>query len=73
MNPSNNINDRSRRFNLTIQDLSHWAGLPVEVVRDEMNKFIEKRKIDVFDNYMVVSNIGELRRFVDQKSSIRRV
>ncbi len=68
-----NVNERSRRFNLSVQDLSHWAGLPIEVVRDEVNKLVEKRKLEVFDNYMVVSNIVEMRRLVDQKSMQRRV
>lgn len=73
LNPSSNPNERSRRFNLTMQDLSHWAGLPVDVVRDEMNKFIEKRKIEVFDTHMIVTNIVDLKRFVDQKSAQRHV
>lgn len=72
MNPSMNPNDRTRRFNLTIQDLSHWAGLPAETVRDEMNRFVEKRKIEIYDNYMIVNNIIDLKRFVDQKSAQRQ-
>ena len=72
LNPSSNPNERSRRFNLTMQDLSHWAGLPLDDVRDEMNRFIEKRKIEVYDTHMIVTNIIELRRFVDQKSLQRQ-
>ena len=71
MNPSQNPNERSRRFNLTIQDLSHWAGLPVDTVREEINKFVEKRKIEVFDNYLIVNNIVDLRRTVDQRAQQR--
>lgn len=72
-NPVNNPNERARKFNLTMQDLARWAGLPLDVVRDEMNKFIEKRKIDVFDTYMIVNNILDLRRFVEQKAAQRQV
>ena len=71
-NPVNNPNERIRKFNLTMQDLARWAGLPLDVVRDEMNKFIEKRKIDVFDTYMIVNNIMDLRRFVEQKAAQRQ-
>ncbi len=63
--------DRSRQFNLTIQDLSHWAGLPFDVARDEVNKFVEKRKLEVYDTYMVVANIVDMRRIVDTKASVR--
>ncbi len=63
--------DRSRQFNLTIQDLSHWAGLPFDVARDEVNKFVEKRKLEVYDTYMIVANIIDMRRIVDTKASLR--
>ena len=72
ISPISNPNERSRQFNLTMQDLAHWAGLSLDEVRDEMNKFIEKRKIDVYDGYMVVNNIMDLKRFVDQKSVQRQ-
>lgn len=62
MNPSANAGDRSRRFNLTISDLSHWSGLPGDVVRDEVNKFVEKRRIEVFDTYIIVNNIVDMKR-----------
>ena len=73
LNPVTNPNERSRKFNLTMQDLSHWAGLPVEVVRDEMGKLAEKRRVEVYDNYIIVPNIIELKRLVDQKSQQRYV
>ena len=56
-----------------MQDLSHWTGLPLDEVRDEMNKFIEKRKIEVFEKHMIVTNIVDMKRFVDQKSAQRQV
>lgn len=71
MNPVLNPNDRTRKFNLTIQDLAHWSGLPVETVRDEVNKFVEKRKLEVYENTITVTNIIDMRRMVDQKSQQR--
>lgn len=62
MNPSTNAVDKSRRFNLTISDLSHWSGLPGDVVRDEVNKFVEKRRIEVYDTYIIVKNIVDMKR-----------
>lgn len=71
LNPPSNIEERARRFNLTIQDLSHWAGLPVDTARDEVNKFVEKRKLEVYDNYMIVTNIVDMRRIVDNRTAQR--
>ena len=65
MNPCPNPNERSRRFNLTIQDVAHWAGLPINQTRDELNKFVEKHKIEIYTNYIIVNNISDMKRFVD--------
>ncbi|MCR5613496.1 Crp/Fnr family transcriptional regulator [Treponema sp.] len=71
MNPSINPAEHSRKFNITVPDISHWAGLPAEVTRDEINKLVEKRKLEVYDTYMVITNIAELRRTVESKISAR--
>jgi CRP-like cAMP-binding protein len=71
MNPVINPNERSRRFNLTVQDVAHWAGLPIDVARDEIGKYAEKRKLEVYDNYIIVTNILDLRRIVDNRTQLR--
>ncbi|HPY53815.1 MAG TPA: Crp/Fnr family transcriptional regulator [Treponemataceae bacterium] len=71
MNPSPNMADRSRRFNLTLQDLSHWAGLPIEVVKEELSRFVEKRRIEIYDNHMIVANIVDIKRHVDSRAHQR--
>ncbi len=71
MTPPVNPNDKVRRFSLTIPDISHWAGLPLEAVRDEVNKLVEKRKIEVFDNYIIVNNIVDMKRLVDSRRTQR--
>lgn len=60
-----------RRFDVTIQDISHWAGLPLDDTKDEINRFVEKHRIEVMENYMIVRNISELQRLVEQRKSIR--
>lgn len=70
MNPPQNPSDRQRRFSVTTADLSHWAGLPLETTRDEVNKFAEKRKLEVYDNYMIVANIADMKRIVDTRAGI---
>ncbi len=68
MNPSLAQSERQRRFNVTVADISHWAGLTQEITRDEINKLIEKRKIEVYDNYIIVNNISDMKRMYDTRS-----
>lgn len=70
MNPSPNATDRQRKFNVSAGDVAHWAGLSPEATRDEINKFVEKRKIEVYDNYIVVDNIADMKRIVDTRSGL---
>ncbi len=63
--------DRTRKLNLTVNDVAHWAGIPFDVAREEVNKFAEKRKIEVHDTYIMVNNIVDMKRIVDTRSAIR--
>lgn len=71
MNPVSNPNDRQRKFNVTNNDIAHWAGITPESCRDELNKFVEKRKIEIYDNYMIVNNIVDMKRIVDTRTTVR--
>ena len=68
MNPVGNPMEKTRRFNVTLSDMAHWSGLSQEVTRDEINKLVEKRKIEVFETYIVVSNIVDMRRMYETRS-----
>lgn len=70
MNPPINPNERSRKFYVTVGDVAHWAGLSMEVTKEEINRFAEKRKIDVYDDYILVANIADMKRIVDTRGSI---
>lgn len=52
---------------VTIEDVAHWAGLPVDIVQDELNKFVDQRKIEIYEDRIIVKNIIELERFVNSK------
>lgn len=68
MNPILNEAEKQRRFNVTISDISHWAGLTPEITRDEINKLVAQRKVEVFDNYIIVNNINDLKRLYETRS-----
>ncbi len=72
MNPAVNPNDRQRRFNVTIQDVAHWAGLSLDATRDEINRFVGSRKIEVFETNIVVNNIVDMKRIVDTRTMSRQ-
>lgn len=65
MNPTANVNEKSRKFNVTESDIAHWAGLNLETTSAEISKLTERRKIEVFDNYMTVTNIADFKRLVE--------
>ena len=67
MNPVMNGAEKQRRFNVTVADISHWAGLTPEVTRDEINKLVEKRKVEIYDNYVIVNNINDLKRLYETR------
>ena len=72
MNPVMNEAEKLRRFNVTISDIAHWAGLNPEVTRDEINKFVERRKIEVHDNFIIVNNMNDMKRTYETRSGSHR-
>lgn len=70
MNPPNNPNERSRKFYVNTGDIAHWAGLSFEITREEINRLVEKRKIEVYNDSIVVANITDMQRIVDTRSSL---
>ncbi len=71
MNPVSNEAEKMRRFNVTFNDIAHWAGISVEQVRDELNKMVSQRKIEVFDTYVIVNNILDMKRLYDTRAFVR--
>jgi CRP-like cAMP-binding protein len=61
----------SRSFPLTMQDVAHWAALPLEIVQDELSKLVEKHRIEIFDDHIVVNNITDFRRMVESQAFVR--
>jgi len=68
MNPVSNPADKIRRFNVTMSDISHWAGLPADTVKEELSKMVSQRKIELFDTYIIVNNINDMKRIYDTRT-----
>jgi CRP-like cAMP-binding protein len=58
-----------RSFTTTIDEIARWAGLPAADVEDELRRYIDQGKMELFDDRVVVKNITELSRFVNARRS----
>ena len=65
LNPDAAVNSRECRFKVTVDDIAQWAGLSKEITRNEIDKFVEKHKIKIYDDVIAVYNISEMKRVVD--------
>ncbi len=72
MNPRPPTADRRRKFNVTESDIAHWSGLPFSVVKDELKHFSMSRKIEIFENHIVVNNIIDMRRIVETRADPKK-
>lgn len=72
MYPPLSPNEKSRKFNVTVNDIAHWAGLSPEIAREEINKLVDRRKIELYDNYIEVNNLADMKRLVENHVNNRQ-
>jgi CRP-like cAMP-binding protein len=58
-----------RTFTTTIDEIARWAGMPAEEVEDELRRYLDQGKMELFEDRVVVKNITELSRFVNARRS----
>ncbi len=68
MYPSAKPAEKPHRFDVTISDIAHWAGLEPDIVRDELNRFVERRKIEIYDTYVIVNNLVDMKRIFETRA-----
>lgn len=64
--PDGDPMDSHRRFNLTVADVAQWTGISQDDARDELNKYVSKKKLEIYDAYMNVTNINDMKRTVEK-------
>jgi len=57
--------DQSRTIYCTIDDISQDTTLCLNDTRDELNKYVARKKIAVYDDRIVIKNILDIKRSVD--------
>jgi len=54
-------------FKTTVDDMSHWAGIPPGQTREVLNHFVAQRRIELHPDRIVVKNIKDFERFVNSR------
>jgi CRP/FNR family transcriptional regulator, cyclic AMP receptor protein len=65
--PATGEDDGERTFKTTIDGIAHWAGMSLEDTQKVVNHFAAQRRIEVFNDKIVVKNINDFVRFVSAK------
>lgn len=56
-----------REFKTTMDDIAHWAGMTSEQAKDVLNHFVTQRRVEIFNDKIVVKNINDFQRFVNSR------
>jgi len=56
-----------REFQITIDDVAHWAGISVTEARDVLHTFVIQNRMEIYSTRMVVKNINDFARVVAYK------
>ncbi len=57
----------SIEFKTSVDDISHWAGIPAAQTREVLNHFVSQRRIELHPDRVVVKNINDFARFVSAR------
>jgi CRP-like cAMP-binding protein len=63
--PSLNRTTGCREFNISVDDVAHWACMDINETAEILNRFMQQRRVEVYADKIVVKNIAEFTRFVN--------
>ncbi len=64
---TNNQESNERTFRTSVEDVAHWAGISPEKSREVLSHFASQRRIEIYQDRVVVRNINDLIRFVNSR------
>lgn len=64
MDPNLDKSTERREYKASVDDIAHWAGMSVDNVRDIISRFVTQRRMELFQDRIVVINISDFSRFV---------
>ncbi|MBN2874531.1 MAG: Crp/Fnr family transcriptional regulator [Spirochaetales bacterium] len=56
-----------REFKVTVDDVAHWAGMNTAEVQTLLGHFANQRRVELYQDRIVVKNINDFIRFVNSK------
>lgn len=59
--------EEMREFKTSVDDIAHWAGMSPERCRTILNHFMVQRRVDIYDDRIIVRNISDFVRFVNSR------
>ncbi|MFW5712333.1 MAG: Crp/Fnr family transcriptional regulator, partial [Spirochaetota bacterium] len=62
--PTDDPDEDQRVFSTSVEDIAHWAGMSYAECKKVLNHFAGQRRIEIFEDRIIVKNINEFRRFV---------
>ncbi len=65
--PTTDRESDRREFRASIDDIGHWAGMSGDQARDVLNHFMTQRRVEIFQDKIVVKNINDFQRFVNSR------
>jgi CRP-like cAMP-binding protein len=61
-----------RTFTLSVDDIAHWAAISPDECHRVLNHFASQRRLEIYDDRIVVKNINEFQRFVNSRRKDQR-
>lgn len=70
--PVDEDTEDERSFSTTVDDIAHWAGMSPDKCRQVLNHFVNQRRVEIFQDHIVVKNINDFARFVNSRRNKQR-
>ena len=61
-----------RVFQTSIDDIAHWAGLSPQECHKVLDHFAGQRRLELYEDKIIVKNINEFQRFVNSRRKKQR-
>lgn len=71
--PANSHDLDERTFSASVDDIAHWAGMSPDKCKQILHHFANQRRIELFDDRIIVKNINDFSRFVQSRRRTQQV
>jgi CRP/FNR family transcriptional regulator, cyclic AMP receptor protein len=70
--PVDNPEVDERTFSTSVDDIAHWAGMSPDKCKQILHNFANQRRVELFENRIIVKNINDFSRFVQSRRNVQR-